>query len=315
MNAMGHRPSGGVRATRFGALALAAVALGCAAVAAMMLSRMLSARGYTGSQIRPVVIAKQDLAAGLPIRADQLTVVDWPQGTAPAGSFVDVQAVFHGSESPVPTAGILAGEPIVAARLSSDGSGTGVVRLLRDNMRAVAVKVDDAIGQTGLVYPGATVDVIVTIRDPESRGPSSRIAVQNARVLTVGSDSDVATRRRKAKAEPGERGTFLTLEVSPQDAEIIAMGRNEGRIDIALRSSSDQDNVATTGATPVALSADDAEEPVVETAVSEEPEATPAPAPKRKARGKKTKHRTSESSQTERAPERRDGRKIRLVAK
>jgi pilus assembly protein CpaB len=314
------RSSHQVRTSRFGALAMAALALGCAAIAAMMVSRMLKARGYTGSEVRPLVVAKEDLPAGVPVRPEQLTVVDWPRSTAPAGSFATVEALLKSSNDPVPTAGILAGEPVVAARLSSDKSGTGVVRLLKENMRAVAVKVDDAIGQTGLVYPGATVDVIVTIRDPESRTPSSRIAVQNARVLTVGADSDVATRRRRKSADTGPtRNTYLTLEVTPRDAEIIAMGRNEGRIDIALRSSTDMDSVETDGATPVALTASEDEIEYVAEPEEIAPAPKPAPKPAAKKKSRKSKRRAKDTkkktSKRDRAPERSGGRKIRLVAK
>ena len=48
----------------------------------------------------------------------------------------------------------------------------------------IAVKVDDSVGRAGLVYPGAIVDVIATIRDPEGRGPSTRIAVSAYRTWT-----------------------------------------------------------------------------------------------------------------------------------
>ncbi len=250
-----------VSAAKFGALGLGAVALGCAALAAFFVGNMLSAKGYTGELIRPIVVAKHALPAAQQLDPEDLTVIDWPESSVPPGAFETVEAVFAGDKAPVPSVGILAGEPVVSSRLSSAKAGTGIARLVRPSMRAVALKVDDSIGYTGLVYPGAYVDVIVTIRDPEGRGPSSRIAVQNARVLTVGADTDVATRRTQERTSdrlsrtPAQGGTYITLEVTPAEAEILSIARNEGKLDIALRNGSDNMEVETAGATASSFSA------------------------------------------------------------
>ena len=250
-----------VTAAKFGALGLGAVALGCAAMAAFFVGNLLTAKGYTGSRVRPVVVAKADLPAAVPMTPDMLEVVDWPEKNVPAGAVDQIDALFADDSAPVPSVGILAGEPVVLSRLSTTQSGTGVARLVRPNMRAVALQVDDSIGYTGLVYPGAFVDVIVTIRDPEGRGPSSRIAVQAAKVLTVGAETDVATRRSRNKRAdkltnaPDQGGTYLTLEVTPDEAEILSIARNEGQLDIALRNGRDDQVVETAGATPLKFSA------------------------------------------------------------
>ena len=257
---MSHNGSTKIGAAKFGALGFAAVALGCAALAAIMVGRMLTARGYTGSRVVPVVVAKSALAAARPLSPDDLELRDWPEDAVPAGAFTTVEDVFAGGVRPSPTAGILAGEPVVASRLASKHNGTAIASMVQPNMRAVAIQVDDSVGYTGLVYPGVHVDVIATIRDPAGRGPSARIAVQNARVLTVGAETDVATRRAGAARGdltrgPDEHKTFVTLEVTPEEAEIISIARNEGNIDIALRNGSDDVVVETGGATPNKFSA------------------------------------------------------------
>jgi len=255
------RKNATVSAAKFGALGLGAVALGCAALAAYFVGNMLTAKGYTGARTQPIVVAKHALPAAQLLAPDDLMIVDWPEDSVPAGAFGSIEGVFSGDKAPVPSVGILSGEPVVASRLSSVNTGTGIARLVRPNMRAVALRVDDSIGYTGLVYPGAFVDVIVTIRDPEGRGPSSRIGVQNARVLTVGADTDVATRRAKQRTAdrltntPQQGGTYVTLEVTPTEAEILSIARNEGKLDIALRNGSDNMEVETVGATANSFSA------------------------------------------------------------
>jgi pilus assembly protein CpaB len=252
------RSSGKVSAAKFGAIGFMAVALGCAALAAFLVSDLMRSK-YTGSRVVPTVVAASDLKAGTPISAEDLIVKDWPEEAAPKGSFATVEEVL--AAGTIPTVGILAGEPVVSSRLSNNTSGTGVASLIRTGMRAVSLQVEDAVGFTGLVYPGAYVDVIATIRDPMGRGPSSRIAVQNAKVLSLGMDADVATRSiRKQKADrltgtPEQGGTYVTIEVTPAEAEVLAIARNEGTLDLALRNATDDQVVETTGAIPTSFSA------------------------------------------------------------
>ncbi|HUH01012.1 MAG TPA: Flp pilus assembly protein CpaB [Kofleriaceae bacterium] len=247
-------------AAKVGAIGFMALALGCAALAAYLVGSMMSSN-YTGTRVVPLVVAKTDLKAGARIAAEDFQVREWPEDAVPAGAFHAIDELMLAHEGATPTVGILAGEPIVAPRLSSVSSGTGIASLIRPNMRAIALKVDDSVGFTGLVYPGAFVDIIATVRDPMGRGPSSRIAVQNARVLSLGMDADVATRQvRRSKADrltgaPNEGGTFVTLEVTPEEAEVLSIARNEGQIDLVLRNASDDQLVETDGATPTKFSA------------------------------------------------------------
>jgi pilus assembly protein CpaB len=249
-----------VKAARFGALGFMAVALGCAALAAFVVGDMMSAE-YTGSRVVPVVVASAELRAGEPLAAHSLEVRDWPEDAVPPGAFHGVEALLEAHEGASVTVGILPGEPVTQARLAANQTGTGVAALIRPNMRGFAMKVDDSIGFTGLVYPGAYVDLIATVRDPMGRGPSARIAVQNARVLSVGMDADVATRKMAVKktdklsGTASDGGTFVTLEVTPAEAEILAVAKREGTVDLVLRNATDDRVIDTDGATPNAFSA------------------------------------------------------------
>jgi pilus assembly protein CpaB len=251
------------RATQVGALAFIAVALTCAALAAFLVNRMISAKGYTGDRVRPVVVARHALPAARPITPDDVQVVMWPEKSVSPGVVSDVKTLFADNKLLVPTTAILQGEPIVPSRLASSGQGTGLAALVRDGYRAVAVKVDESVGRARLVYPGAYVDVLATLRDPQGRGPSTRIAVADVKVLGVESETDVATRSpRQTEGGVGEAsnrssqtGTVVTLEVTPEDAEILSLAAREGRVDLALRNGSDRKPVETRGAIPLMFSA------------------------------------------------------------
>jgi pilus assembly protein CpaB len=247
-----------VGAARFGALGFLAIALGCAALAALAFGKVVQSR-YAGARVVAIVVAKSALRAGEPLRAESLATRDWPADAVPSGAYGTVEEILAGNPTATPVVGILAGEPVVAGRLSSTAAGAGIASLVRKGLRGIALRIDDAAGETGLVYPGAIVDVVTTVRDPQGRGPSARIAVQSARVLSVGRDTDVATHHREPIDDSQDRGrvraTFVTLEVTPDQAEILAVARNEGRIDLVLRNAVDEDAVDTRGATPDRFSA------------------------------------------------------------
>jgi|RhiMethySRZTD1v2_1073278.scaffolds.fasta_scaffold199789_2 pilus assembly protein CpaB len=253
------------RATQVGGLAFIAIALLCAAFAAFLVNRMITAKGYTGDRVRPVVVALRALQAAQPITPDDVHVVNWPEKSMPGGTVSSVKTLFADNQILIPTTAILEGEPIVPSRLASSTQGTGLAALVREGYRAVAVRVDDSVGRAKLVYPGAFVDVIATIRDTEGRGSSSRIAVPDVKVLAVEAETDVATRASRAR-QAQEQGnnqaasqnlgsTVVTLEVSPEDAEVLAVISRTGTIDLALRNGSDRKPVETRGAIPMMFSA------------------------------------------------------------
>ncbi|MBI4508443.1 MAG: Flp pilus assembly protein CpaB [Deltaproteobacteria bacterium] len=246
------------RGAKLGALGFAAVALACAAIAAFVAGRLLQAGGYTGERVRPVVVAARPLPAAQPLTKTDLKVASWPEAWVPSGAVSRIEDLFVGDKPPVPTAGILEGEPVLPARLATASQGTAMAALVEPGKRAVAVKVDEAVKRAGLVYPGANVDVMATIRDPEGRGPSTKIAVENVRVLSVELETDVATRRPKREDGPtsdGVQGTVVTLQVNPREAEIVSLAAREGSVDLALRNGSDHSPAGTRGATPFAFTA------------------------------------------------------------
>src|SRR5262245_24998406 len=92
-------------AAKIGALGLGAVALGCAALAAFLVSEMLSAKGFTGKKVVGVVVAPSDLAAATPLRPTDFEVRDWPEDSAPVGSYDTVEALFADNKAPTLSVG------------------------------------------------------------------------------------------------------------------------------------------------------------------------------------------------------------------
>lgn len=115
--------------------------------------------------------------------------------------------------------------------------------VLRTGYRAVTVQVDDPTTRASIIGPGDRVDVIMVLTGGEfaGTGPAAQVLVDDVRVLAVGSSPLELGRRSRSQLagvvdEDQPDGDTYTLEVSPTDAERIALGASVGRLTLAMRS-------------------------------------------------------------------------------
>jgi pilus assembly protein CpaB len=246
-----HRASGGSRRSGARAALFWGVAIVAGLSAALLTARYLERRTtVVSAPSMKIVVAAIDLPLATRIRPEQLKLVDWPASAAPPGSFHDAKEVVDR----ILTARLLAGEPLVAGRLAAKSSGNGLAALIPDNMRAIAVHVDDVVGVAGFIHPDDRVDVIVTLRPtrPNDAEPVSKVILQNVKVLAVGKELEVSDGNR-AQATPT---TVATLLVDANGSEKLALAANEGHILLTLRSWTDEQQVATSGIKPSVLLTD-----------------------------------------------------------
>ena len=112
-------------------------------------------------------------------------------------------------------------------------SGFGLATVIPAGMRAVSVKVNEVVGVAGFVLPGMRVDVLVTVRPPGDAGARIATILQNVPVLSAGQQIQ-ADASGKAVNVP-----VVTLLVTPEQAEILTLAGNEGKIQLVLRNSGD----------------------------------------------------------------------------
>lgn len=186
-----------------------------------------------------VVMAAQRIEVGTAIQADQLKLVKVPKGAFPKGGFRKINEV---AGRPV-TNTILEEEPVTEGRLAAKGAGAGLAPVIPVGMRAVTVRVTDVVGVAGFVQPGLRVDVLVTGRPPHMDGSVTATALQNILVLTSGSSLQANEKGQAMTAQS------VTLLVNPEQAEILTLASNDGRIQLVLRNSNDQAVPRTPGST------------------------------------------------------------------
>jgi len=201
-----------------------------------------------------VVAAAMDIPFGTGIEARHVTVIQMLKDSAPSGIFSKVADV----EGKVARASIMKGEILLAGRFAEPGAGSTLAAVVAENMRAVSVRVDDVVGVAGFLLPGNFVDVVSAYR--EGSESYSETVIQNVRVLAVDQTAS------SDKNEPVVVRA-VTLEVSPEDAEKLALAKQRGSIQLALRNPMD---TAMTEKKPA---------PTPAPVAASKPRARPAPAP------------------------------------
>ena len=188
-----------------------------------MLSRQLNP---TREDMTQIVVAAETLTLGTRVTQPHLRMVPWPKAVALEGSFLDPEEVV-GRGVIVP---MLANEPVMESKLAPREAGAGLTTAIPEGMRAVAIKVNDVIGIAGFVLPGSRVDVIVTgSPDERKRNDTAKVILENIVVLAAGQNIEQGT-----DGEP-QTVQVITLLVTPEGAEKLALASVDGRLRLALR--------------------------------------------------------------------------------
>jgi pilus assembly protein CpaB len=139
---------------------------------------------------------------------------------------------------------IRAREPLLESRLGPQSLQTGgVAAVISPKKRAVGVKVDKVIGVSGFIHPGNRVDVLVTLSKGKNDEPITKLVLANVLVLATGPEVQVG----KGKEEKPAPVDVITLEVTPEEAEKLALAGTEGKVQLALRGYTDTEEVLTKG--------------------------------------------------------------------
>ena len=137
-------------------------------------------------------------------------------------------------------------QPIVADWLFSGIQNAGVLPLLiPPGMRAISVPVDEVSDIAGFVLPHAFVDVLVTASGANGK-PLTKIVLQNVEVLAIAQDIEQINNKPQVVH-------VVTMLVTPDQAERLALASGQGGLRLALRNYDDKKIVAVNGVTVAQL--------------------------------------------------------------
>jgi pilus assembly protein CpaB len=137
-------------------------------------------------------------------------------------------------------------EPIFESSLAPTSIMTGgMAAVVKPDKRAMAVKVDKFVGVSGFVFPGNRVDVLVTLPERgQNSTPTTKTVLENILVLATGSEVE-----KTSKQEKPSTVDVITLEVTSEEGEKLALAATQGKLQLALRNAADAKEVRTRGET------------------------------------------------------------------
>ncbi|RZV35421.1 MAG: Flp pilus assembly protein CpaB, partial [Acidimicrobiales bacterium] len=136
---------------------------------------------------------------------------------------------------------MVANEPILDFKVSGPGGRGSLSAIIGEDMRAVAIRVNDVAGVGGFIVPGDYVDVMMT-RDMDPTKPggdkATSLLVQKLKVLGTDQNND------QQAASPQVVQT-VTLEVKNQEAQKLILGMTVGKLSLTLRRAGETDEDPT----------------------------------------------------------------------
>jgi pilus assembly protein CpaB len=174
-----------------------------------------------------VLVAAMEIPYGTAIESRHVNVIRVPSGTPLGNHFTSLDEI----EGMISSQKVLNGEVLLKERFTKTGTGSTLAAMIKPDMRAVTVRVDDVVGVAGFLLPGNRVDVVAA-RKLNSERATTETILTAINVLAVDQTSS------QDKNEPVVVRA-VTLEMTPQQAEVLVKAREEGRIQLTLRNPSD----------------------------------------------------------------------------
>lgn len=184
-----------------------------------------------------VIVAKQDIPQGTEIQIKFLTLAKVPE------KFIQPYATASPNElvGLVNIAPIAKGEQVLKNKLrkpneiASEATLSGVTP---EDRRAITIGSDALAGVGGFIRPGDNVDVLWTVKLPAAQGGEAvtMVLFQDVSVLAVANQMV----GRPASGQEANRDYTVTLALTPQDASLLLYAREQGRVQLSLRSQADK---------------------------------------------------------------------------
>jgi pilus assembly protein CpaB len=206
-----------------------------------------------------VVVAAQDIAARTTLDRGMLKLAEVPKDSVLDGVFTDIDDL-DGQVTRYP---LVSGEQVTDSKIGvQKDDEEGLSFVVPQGMRAFSIQVSEESSAGGLILPGDLVDVIGILEEGTVGIDKAVTLVQNVEVLAVAQEAQepipaarptgtptpsavtgtLGERPEDVKANPKAR--TVTLAVTPEQAQLLALVQSKGELALSLRSFGDKAPVA-----------------------------------------------------------------------
>jgi pilus assembly protein CpaB len=231
------------------------VLFGISLVVVALAGMQMTQKGSANTPKEYVLATTISLSVGTLLRAEDVSWQGVVNGTEPdeilrpnAAAVAEkpdiveeTQASVYGAVLRHPLA---AGAPIHRSDFVKPGDRDFLQVVLTPGSRAIAIPVATSGASTGILTPGDRVDVLLTqnfkndqaqdLRNtPLTRRSVGETVVQDLRVLAIDAPDP---KQQQANPANGNFGRTVTLEVTPDQAELINVSAELGKLSLTLRS-------------------------------------------------------------------------------
>jgi pilus assembly protein CpaB len=239
-------------------IVIAVLALIIAAATGLLIQNWMSAQREAMLRSMPkvakdtgipkVMVARNVLPAGTFLKPEHLEWREWPKKGIAKNYLVQGKRTINEFVGAVVRRSISAGEPITGGRVVKPGARGYMAAVLTPGMRAVSVPLNATTGIAGFVFPGDRVDLLLTHRPGGKRAKSGQISetvLTGVRVLAVDQRSNDHS-QGNAKVPK-----TTTIEVTPKQAEMVAVAKELGKLSLSLRSLAIEESSGLPAALPM----------------------------------------------------------------
>ncbi|MCB0332399.1 MAG: Flp pilus assembly protein CpaB [Bdellovibrionales bacterium] len=175
---------------------------------------------------------ERTVRSGTKLSDVQFKKMYWPRNQVPEGAIRDeaeVRAYYAKTD-------LEPGVPLQRRHLTREAQ-SAMLSITPGN-RATTISIDAEKAIEYHVIPGSHVDVVLTYY--QAGELTSKVLVQNARVLSLGGDTSIGDdMQRRGASRRRLASQTVTLDVSPQDALKIATSKQLGKLSLLMRSGDD----------------------------------------------------------------------------
>lgn len=188
-------------------------------------------------EIHEVLVADLDLPAGIFVKPQHLRWQRWPTDDVPETYVLKGERSKDEMIGAVVRRGVGVGEPVTDGAVVKPGDRGFLAAVLNPGMRAVSVPITPTSGNSGLIFPGDRIDLILTqtLITGDGEGSARRVSetvLKNIRIIAMGAETGDDAEAGKAN----EKAKTATLEVTPHQAETVALLTELGKLSLSLRS-------------------------------------------------------------------------------